>query len=212
MRDLILVGFGGHAKSVVDCIEKGRQYNIIGFTDTIIDKKYGAYANLGNDEVLQKYYDQGIKYAFVALGYMGRGELRDFLYQILKNIGFQLPVIKDPSAVLANNVEVGEGSFIGKNVVINTDTVIGKMCIINTGAVVEHESQIGDFTHISVNSTLCGQVFVSDHCFIGANATVIQSRKIGKGSIVGAGSTVLRDVLPEETVYGIVSKKLGGGK
>lgn len=211
MESLILVGFGGHAKSVLDCIEKSRQYRIIGFTDVTPNRSCHAYPYLGNDDILKEYYDQGVASAFIALGYMGQSVIRDVLYQKLKRIGFRLPVIADPSAVLAEDATVGEGSFIGKNAVVNTSAVVGKMCIINTGAIVEHENQIGDFTHVSVNSTLCGGVEISDHCFIGAGAIIIQNRKIGKNSVIGAGSVVLRDVRPEEQVYGIVSKNRGGG-
>lgn len=202
MEDIILVGFGGHAKSVVDTIEKESNYRIVGFTDPLLDREYKGYRCLGNDEVLEEYFSKGIRYAFVTLGYMGQGKNRDVLYKKLKEIGYRLPVIIDPSAVLAEDIKIDEGTFVGKNAVINAAAVVGKMCIINTGAVVEHENQIGDFTHVSVNSTLCGNVSVSEHCFIGANATVIQNIKIGSCSIVGAGSIVLRDILPGEKVYG----------
>ncbi len=202
MEDIILVGFGGHAKSVVDTIEKEGKYHIVGFTDPLPDREYKGYHCLGNDDVLEEYFLKGIRYAFVTLGYMGQGKNRDVLYKKLKKIGYRLPVIIDPSAVLAEDIKIGEGTFVGKNAVINAAAIVGKMCIINTGAVVEHENQIGDFTHVSVNGTLCGNVFVSEHCFIGANATVIQNIKIGSCSIVGAGSIVLRDILSGEKVYG----------
>ncbi|WP_156032724.1 hypothetical protein [Selenomonas sp. FC4001] len=33
MEDIVLVGFGGHAKSVADCIEREGKYHIAGYTD-----------------------------------------------------------------------------------------------------------------------------------------------------------------------------------
>lgn len=33
MEDIILVGYGGHAKSVADCIERKNEYRIIGYTE-----------------------------------------------------------------------------------------------------------------------------------------------------------------------------------
>lgn len=33
MKDIILIGFGGHAKSVIDSIEGLGEYNIVGYTD-----------------------------------------------------------------------------------------------------------------------------------------------------------------------------------
>ena len=40
MEDIILVGFGGHAKSVINSIEKAGQYIIIGYTDMEPNKEY----------------------------------------------------------------------------------------------------------------------------------------------------------------------------
>lgn len=204
MNDIVLVGFGGHAKSIVDSIEKGNCYHIVGYTDIHFKEEYKDYKYLGNDEVLPLYYKKGVRYAFVSIGYMGKERVRDSLYEKVKEIGFQIPTIIDSTAILANDVIVGEGTFIGKACVINSSSRVGNMCIINTGSILEHENQIGDFTHVSVNSTLCGNVSVGDHCFIGANSTIIQDVRIRSESIIGAGSIILRDILPKEKVVGIV--------
>ena len=194
MENIILVGFGGHAKSVIDSIEKAGQYKIVGYTDIEPDKKYRGYQYLGGDDVLQQYFDRGIKYAFISVGYMGRGDLRCRLYEKVKNIGYVLPAIVDVSAQIAKDARIGEGSFVGKGTIINSDAVIGKMCIINSGAIVEHDCRVGDFSHISVGTVLCGNVNVGRAAFVGANATVIQGRTIGNNCIVGAGTVVRRDV------------------
>ena len=45
MEDILLLGLGGHAHSVVDSIEQDRKYNIVGFLDTekIQGKQYKDY-------------------------------------------------------------------------------------------------------------------------------------------------------------------------
>ena len=206
MEDIVLVGFGGHAKSVIDSIERAKKFHIIGFTDIVAQKEYRGYKYLGNDDVLQKYFDEGIKCAAVTLGYMGTGKIRDYLYYRLKRIGFCLPVIIDSSSVLAEDVIIKEGTFVGKNCVINSASEIGSMCIINTGAVIEHESYVGDFSHVSVNATLCGSVMLGEHCFVGANSTIIQNVRVESECIIGAGSVVLGDVAIGQKVFGIVKK------
>ena len=204
MEDIVLVGFGGHAKSVIDAIERGRQYRIAGFTEMKTCSEYHGYVCLGTDERLDEIFRGGVQNAFVCIGYMGTGHIRDSLYSRLKNIGFSLPVISDPSAVISEHSVIGEGTFVGKNAVVNADARIGKMTIINTASVVEHEATVGDFSHIAVGAVLCGQAHVGHHCLIGANATVIQEKKIGDGSVVGAGSVVLRNVEGNKKVYGVV--------
>lgn len=204
MEDIVLVGFGGHAKSVIDAIECGGQYRIVGFTEMQECGEYHGYDCLGTDDNLDKIYQDGVKSAFVCIGYMGTGQIRDSLYSRLKDIGFSLPVISDSSAVISEHSVIGEGTFVGKSAVVNADARIGKMTIINTASVVEHEVSVGDFSHVAVGTILCGGVQVGAHCLVGANSTVIQGIKIGSCSVIGAGSVVLRNVEDNERVYGVV--------
>lgn len=204
MEELVLVGFGGHAKSIVDSIEAAGIYHIAGYTDPKSRCEYHGYKCLGTDDDLASLFKHGIQNAVVSVGYLGKGNLRNHLYEKLKQIGYQFPVIMDPSAVVGKDVKIGEGTYIGKRVVLNAGAQIGKMSIINTGAIVEHESKVGEFTHIAVSSVLCGNVSVGRKCLIGAGTVVIQGIEIADESVVGAGSIVLGDVKRAETVYGIV--------
>ena len=160
MEDIILLGVGGHAHSVVDSIEQAGKYNIIGFLDTeeMQGKRFRDYTVLGTDNALKKYYNNGIRNAFVTIGFMGHGNVRNQLYNQLKDIGYTVPNIFDSRAVVSKNAELEDGIFIGKNAVINAKAQIGKMCIINTGAIVEHDCRIGEFSHIAVGSVECGGV------------------------------------------------------
>ena len=188
MEDIVLIGFGGHAKSVADCIKRQGKYRIAGYTDITIHET--EYEYLGSDDQLEHIYMSGIKNAFVCIGYLGKGCLREKLYTRLKKIGFSLPVIVDPSAIIAESATIDEGTFIGKNAVINSEADIGKMVIINTMALIEHECVVGDFAHIAVAAVLCGQVEVGNAAFVGANATVIQNMVVNPNQIVPAGATI----------------------
>lgn len=201
MKEIILVGFGGHAKSVIDSIEKAKQYRIVGYTDIEAGRDYRGYKFLGNDNVLQHYFDKGIKYAFVSVGYMGKGDLRCRLYKKIKEIGYVIPSIIDISAQIAEDVQIDEGCFVGKGAIINANASVEKMCIINTGAIVEHDCNVAEFSHISVGTVLCGNVKVGRASFVGANATVIQGRTIGNGCIIGAGEVIRRDLADHRTFY-----------
>lgn len=203
MKDIILVGFGGHAKSIIDSIEQVKQFRIIGYVDIEPKKTYKDYRWLGTDDELYRYYKSGIQNAVICVGYMGENDIRDDLYNRTKALGFCLPVIIDASAVVAKDAEIGEGTYIGKGVVINADSRVGKMCIVNSGALIEHENIIEDYSHIAVRTVLCGNVHVGHHTFIGANATVIQGVEIGERCIIGAGSIILRNIPKQKKIYGV---------
>ncbi len=188
MEDIIIVGYGGHAKSVADCIERQKKYRIVGYTD--FKKNDSSYMYLGSDEVLEEIYNNGITKAVVGIGYMGKGDLRKKIYTKLKKIGYSLPVIKDPTAIISDTAQLSEGVFVGKGAIINVEAVVEKMSIINTRALIEHECYVGEFSHIAVGAVLCGQVKIGESCLVGANSTIIQQRKIASYSIVSAGVTV----------------------
>lgn len=188
MEDIILVGYGGHAKSVADAIERKKIYRIVGYTD--MEEHVSPYPYLGTDDMLEKYYAQGIRNVALCIGYLGKGNLREKLYGRIKEIGYNLPVIVDPSSVVSESAELGEGTFVGKYAVVNAETKVGKMAIINSMALVEHECIVEDFAHVAVAAVLCGQVHVGEAAFIGANATVIQGRTIESRKIVPAGVTI----------------------
>lgn len=202
MEDIILLGLGGHAHSVVDSIEQAGQYHIVGFLDTeeMQGRYFRNYGVLDTDAALEKYYAHGIRNAFITIGFLGRGNVRNRLYQQLKKIGYTVPNIIDNSAIIALDVRLEDGIFIGKKAVVNANAHIQKMCIVNTGAIIEHDCHVGEFSHMAVSSVLCGDVSVGKETFIGANATVIQGRKIGSNCIVGAGTTIRKNIENGEVI------------
>lgn len=213
MEDIILLGLGGHAHSVVDSIEQTGKYNIIGFLDKEEQrgKYYKDYRVLDTDFALQAFFDRGIRNAFVTIGFMGHGTVRERLYQQLKHIGYKMPNIVDYTAVISESAELEDGIFVGKKAVINADSKIGKMCIINTGAVIEHDCIVGEFSHVAVGSVLCGGVSVGERTLVGANATVIQERTVGNYCIIGAGTVIRKNVEDNSMAVDMKTVNIQGG-
>ena len=206
-EDIVILGFGGHARSVTDSILRAGKYRIIGYTDTHDCKS--QYKYLGADDELASLYKQGIHKAVLGVGFMGMSTIRDKLVRTAKEIGFDFPTIIDPTASIAEDAVIEEGTFIGKKSVINTETRIGAFCIVNTGTIIEHENVIDDYSHVAIGAILCGKVSVGHHSFIGAGTIVIQGKTIGDNCIIGANSTILSDVENNMKCYGIV-KNPGG--
>jgi sugar O-acyltransferase (sialic acid O-acetyltransferase NeuD family) len=192
VEKIIILGNSGHALSITDAIERQGKYKIAGYVvNDEIESKLN-YPIIGKDYDLQDIFNKGIDKVAIGIGYLGKSDIRERLYIQLKNIGFKLPVICDPSAIISEHTVIGEGTFIGKGAIVNSNACIGNVCIINTGAIVEHDCIVDDFSHVAVGTVLCGEVKIGKSSFIGANATVIQSRYIGERCIVGAG-TIIKD-------------------
>lgn len=204
MEKIILVGGGGHAKSVIDTIIRNNEYEIVGILDTKekISETILGIEIIGTDKLAKKLFDEGITNAFISLGSIGNTDLRRKLAEETKEIGFSFPKIIDKSAVVSNFSKIEEGVFVGKGAIINADVVIKSFSIINTNSVIEHDSVIGEYSHISPSATLCGEVKVGSRSHIGANSTIIQGIKIGSDVLIGAGSTIINDIEDSKVVVG----------
>lgn len=201
-RKILLIGGGGHCRSVLDCIYRLNRYDTFGIVEREGENGLSSVPVVGTDADLPVLYNNGWREAVVTLGSIGNSERRRSLFDLLQEIGFTLPVIADPSAVISADTWIEEGTFVGKSAVINAGTHVGRCAIINTGAIIEHECKIGDFAHISPGAILCGSVNVEENSYIGAGAVVRQQIQIGHNVLVGAGSVIIRNVPGDCTVVG----------
>ena len=209
MKDkIVLLGGGGHCKSVINTIYRAGVYRNIVITDcaysALKDRDILGVPVVGDDSILAELKKQGYDEAFITVGSIKSTAIRRLLYEQLVQFGFCVPFIVDPSAQISEYATLAEGVFIGQNAVVNAEARIDKMAIINTGAIIEHECVVGEYSHIAVGARLCGNVSVGSDVLIGAGATVIQGVRIGSGAFVGAGSIVLRDVKDSQAVVGLV--------
>lgn len=203
-KKIVLIGGGGHCKSIIDAIQGFGEYNIVGIVDKEenIGKEIYGVDVIGKDEDLQLLYKKGIRYAFITVGSIGSVKIREILYKNAKKIGFEFPVIRDVSSIIAGKVVIEEGVFIGKGVIINSEVSIKANAIINTGAIIEHDCKIGAFAHIAPGATVCGGVSVGYSSHVGCNASVIQGVNIGENVLIGAGSVVVKDINDNSKVVG----------
>ena len=199
---IILIGGGGHCKVIIDAIKSAGKYAIKGVVDPGLNKgsKVLGVEVLGGDDKLQEHFDKGVKNAFISVGSVGDCTVRKNIFEKVSAIGFVFPAIIHPRAIVAQDVEIGAGTFIAASATVNPGTVIGKNVIINTSSSTDHDCDIGDFVHIAPGVTLSGGVKVGAETHIGTGVNVIQNIKIGEKCFVAAGSLVSHNVLDGHSV------------
>ena len=208
MEKMVLVGGGGHCKSIIESINNLKQFEIVGVVDKNPSECIGLGIDIiGSDEDLNSLYKSGIKNAFIGVGSIGNANIRIKLYNMLKNLGYSFPIIIDKTAIVSCNAIIEEGVFIGKGAIINTNAIIKKHCIINSGAIVEHDCKINKFVHLAPGATLSGGVSIGERTHIGTNSTIIQNINIGKDVLVGAGAVIVEDIKDGIKVYGNPGRK-----
>ena len=199
MKPLILVGGGGHCKSVIDVAEIAG-YNILGIIDRPeeVGKKVLGYDVIGTDDDMAKYVDQ--TEFIVTVGQIKSPDLRIKLHKMLEQVGAKLATIVATTAHVSKYAQLGAGTVVMHQAVVNADAKIGKGCIINTFSNIEHDVVIGDYCHISTGAMVNGGSTVADGTFVGSQSVVNQCVKIEQGGVIASLSVVNKDIT-EKGIY-----------
>ena len=191
MDKILLIGGGGHCRSVVDVIEAENRFKIAGIIDQpqLIGTKVLNYEVIGCDEDLKSLAAK-YKNALITVGQIRAPDLRIKLFERVKEAGFILPVIVSPRAYVSLHAAVGEGSIIMHDALVNACAQVGDNCIINSKALIEHDSTIGHHCHISTSVTINGGVKVEGKSFIGSGAVTKEYITISECSFVKSGVVI----------------------
>jgi len=191
MEKILLIGGGGHCKSVIDVIETEGRFQIAGIVDkpSLLGEAVAGYKVIGSDEDLAGLV-KTYSYALVTVGQIKTANVRIGLFQKLKSLGFVLPSVISPRAHVSRTASIEEGTVIMHDVLLNTYVKVGRNCIVNTKALVEHDTKVGDHCHISTGVILNGNVVVGSETFVGSGVVTREGVVIAEGSFVKAGSLV----------------------
>lgn len=200
MRPIILVGGGGHCKSVIDVAETAG-FEIFGILDLLenVGKTILGYEVIGTDDTISEYV--GKCDFMVTVGQIKDSTLRSKIHDKIEAVNGSLAIIVSPFAHISKYAQIGGGTVVMHNAVVNADCKIGKGCIINTLANVEHDVVIGDFCHISTGAMINGGCNIGRKTFIGSQSVLAQNVEIVDESIISAGSFV-RKSIEDKGIYG----------
>ena len=210
-KKLLLIGGGGHCRSVLDTARSAGIYDEFGIID-FADSACPGVPVIGRDEDIPRLVREGWTDGIITVGSVGDTGIRRRLYAMLKeqDSGLKLPAMIDPTAAVSAGAVIREGAFIGKRAVVNTGAVIGACAIINSGAIIEHDCDIGALAHISTGTICCGHVQVGEGAHVGAGSAVRQMIRIGERAVIGIGSVVVRDIPAGATAYGNPCRVVNG--
>ena len=192
-KNLILVGGGGHSKSVIEAAESAG-YNILGILDMPEDvgKQVLDYKVIGTDDDIPQYVDKAE--FIITVGFIKNPAIRIKLYNKIKDARGKLATIVASTALVSRFASIGEGTVVMHQAFVNAGAHIGANCIINTFCNIEHDAQIGDQCHISTGTMVNGDCKVGDRCFIGSQSVLANGITIGEDIIVGAASFVRKSI------------------
>ena len=189
MKEIILIGGGGHCKSVIDVIELEGRYKIVGIVEKneLIKNTVDGYSIIGIDDDLNR-LSKDYEFALITVGKIYSSNLRKQLFQRIVSLGFKVPSIISPRAYVSKSSTIDIGTVIMHDALINANTRIGKNCIINSKVLIEHDCLVHDNCHISTGATINGGVVIEEGCFVGSRAVTKELIIIKKNSFIKAGS------------------------
>lgn len=192
-RPLVLLGGGGHCKSVIDAAESAG-FAILGILD--LREKVGqeilGYKILGTDDDIPAYAD---KADFVlTVGQILSSGVRRKLAGKVQDAGGRFATVIASDAYVSKYAQIGEGTVVLHKAFVNAGARIGRHGIINTMANIEHDAQVGDFCHISTGTMVNGETRIGDDCFVGSGCVLFNCISISDNTIVPAGSVVKKTI------------------
>ena len=192
MKPLLLIGCGGHARSLIELIESASDWRIHGLVG--LPEQVGSYVLgypvIGCDANLPALRAE-CPVAVLAIGQLPDPTPRQRLAAELEQLGFQVPVLISAHAVVSRHAQLGPGTTVGHGVIVNAAAVVGDHCILNSRALIEHDVQIGDHCHISTGSLVNGGVRVGSGSFIGSGAILREGLELPPLTVIGAGKRVM---------------------
>lgn len=205
-KPLVLVGGGGHCKSVIEAAESvGREIKGILDLPEYFGEDCIGYRIIGTDSDIPLYADDCE--FIVTLGFITNPDHRIQLHRLIEEAGGSLGTVIASTANVSRHAEVASGSVVLHNANINAGARIGRGCIINTGANIEHDVTVGDYCHVSTGAMVNGDCNIGNSTFIGSGAVIANGIKIRDNVVVGAGAAVCADITEEGTYVGVPARK-----
>jgi sugar O-acyltransferase (sialic acid O-acetyltransferase NeuD family) len=211
MDRIVIVGSSGHAKDIIEVVEREGRYSIAGLIDDFraAGGQTMGYVVLGT---LQNLPDavatHGLQGLIIAVGdNFARAQLAERAAGLCPGLPFVTAV--HPHASIAREVAIGAGSVVMAGARVNPACVIGRHCILDANASLNHDCTMGDFSSLAPRVATGGRCRIGSYTAVGIGAVILQDVSIGEHSVIGAGAVVLKDVPALTICFGVPAKPAG---
>ncbi|WP_138752513.1 acetyltransferase [Paenibacillus sinopodophylli] len=206
MQNIIIFGAGGHAKAVIDTVEKTGLYQIVGILDGYkpVGSKFYGYEILGDESWLTS--SKSLVYSGIVA--IGDNWTRASVVAKIKDImpSFTFITAIHPTASVARGAQIGSGTVLMAGCIVGSDARISDHCVMYAMSVIEHDSQLGHYVTLAPKACTGGNVIICDYTVVSIGAAIIHGKTIGEHAVIGAGSTVLSHIDAFSVAYGTPAK------
>ena len=187
-----LVGYGGHAKEVM--AQMGVKLTCF------VDDNYVVDGTRPLSEFNPKEYALMVAVA----DSRDRYDIIDRLPKETKYFTWIHPT----ALIMDDNVEIGEGSFIGAHSILTTNIKIGRHAILNRSNHIGHDCVIGDYFSAMPGAIVSGNVTIYDIVYMGNNSSIREKLSIHSFSTIGMNGSVVKHIEESGVYVGVPAVKI----
>ena len=210
LRPVLIVGSSGHAKVVIDTIERGNNMRVVGLLDSrrTAGESTLGYQVLGSDaDIARIAADRRVGEIVVAVG--DNWQRHAIVERIRKlSPGILFPSVIDPSVRTGRGSIIGPGTVAVAGAIVNADARVGQFCILNTRSSLDHDCTLGQFASLGPGATVGGRCNIGEFSAVGIGATVSNGCDIGSHVVVGAGAVVVRSLAERCVAVGVPARSV----
>jgi sugar O-acyltransferase (sialic acid O-acetyltransferase NeuD family) len=173
----VLIGNGGHAREVM--AQMGIKL------DRFVDDQYVDDDTLPISKLNPKEH-------VVMIAVADSKDRFDIVQRLPKGIKFFTFI--HPTALIMDEVEIGEGSFIGAYSILTTNIKIGSHTILNRGNHIGHDCRIGSYFSAMPGAIVSGNVTIYDLVYMGNNSSIREKLSVHSLTTIGMNSAVVKNI------------------
>ena len=185
MKRLLIIGAGGHGRSVAEAVVAQGTYSLIGFVDDgcVPGTLVFQWPVLGSAASLSELKKQ----ADCVVVAVGNNVVREKMLGLALAAGFELATVIHPRAYVSSSAAVGPGSAIMAGSVVGAEARLGVATIVNSGAVVDHHAVVEDYGHLGVGACMAGGSYLGRSAWMQAGSALAYGVKVPAGSVLAPG-------------------------
>ncbi|WEN43783.1 UDP-N-acetylbacillosamine N-acetyltransferase [Thauera sp. GDN1] len=184
-KRVIVIGAGGHGRSVAEAILLVGRDELIGFVDDGADAnaKVWSYLMLGRTDSLHTLRTL----ADTVVVAIGNNAVREKLHARVRHGGFELLNVIHPAAFVSPTATLGAGCAVMAGAVVGTEAQLGEGVIVNCGATVDHHCRVDAFGHLGVNACMAGGSVLGHRAWMQAGSALGYGVQVEDDAVLAPG-------------------------